>query len=233
MDNKLTFIDQVNNLKGVLETLRYFAKTTTEYKDETSELRTVVDNDLEQSMEFLNKLNEVVYGACVLAVYAGEDWCKRNGYGYGFGADSYDYLAKYITGGMELSDEFGTEDFYDLYENCFNTEIRPTERAIDLTTCDIRCCDEVIINDNLHALEFNWELWFDVDKYFGINTREYDGWVNFYTFWDCNTDKVTAIYQIVDDTEVDWKLEPREEKFLREKMKEYLGMSPEEYVKTV
>lgn len=134
---------------------------------------------------------------------------------------------------MELADEFGTEDFYDLYENYFNTEIRSTERAIDLTTCDIRCCDEVLINDNVHALEFVWELWFDVDKYFGINTKEHDddGWFNFYTFWDWKTDKVTAIYQIKDDEEVEWKLEQKEEKFLREKMREYLGMSPEEYVK--
>ena len=129
--SKLTFIDQVKNLNGVLETLQDFVKTTTEYEDEASEIRTVVDNDLEQSMEFVSKLSEIVYGACVLAVYGGEDWTSEDWEDRdksNFGADGYDYLDKYVAGGIELKDYFGTEDFYEIYDKYFKNNIRPKNK---------------------------------------------------------------------------------------------------------
>ena len=57
-------------------------------------------------------------------------------------------------------------------------------REIDITKKPINCCDELIIDDEKRSIEATYELWMDVDKYFGTKTRnDPSAWVNFYTFW--------------------------------------------------
>ena len=41
-------------------------------------------------------------------------------------------------------------------------------REIDITKQDVRCCDDIDINER-HSVNIVWELWFEVDKYFGTN----------------------------------------------------------------
>lgn len=76
--------------------------------------------------ELIPKLPDIIRTACVLAVYAGEDWGKRQ-LAYGFGADSYEYIDKYIQGGIDLCDKFGETDFYDDYMQYFREYIRPQD----------------------------------------------------------------------------------------------------------
>ena len=44
-------------------------------------------------------------------------------------------------------------------------------REIDITKKLINCCDELIIDDEKRSIEATYELWMDVDKYFGTKTR--------------------------------------------------------------
>lgn len=44
-------------------------------------------------------------------------------------------------------------------------------REIDITKKPINCCDELIIDDEKRSIEATYELWMDVDKYFGTKTR--------------------------------------------------------------
>jgi len=95
-------------------------------------------------------------------------------------------------------------------------------RQIDITKQDIRCCDELIIDDD--NIEATYELWFDVDKYFGTETMNDDStWINFYTFWYPDG-TITAWYCI--DSELTsehkfWKLTEEEKEFFRNKMENY------------
>lgn len=43
-------------------------------------------------------------------------------------------------------------------------------REMDITKEDIRCCDEICVEDNVISIAY--ELRFDVDKYFGTDTRD-------------------------------------------------------------
>ena len=96
-------------------------------------------------------------------------------------------------------------------------------REIDITKQDIRCCDDIDINER-HAVNIVWELWFEVDKYFGTNTANSDSWVNFYTEWNYDTNDITAIVCIdyPDRTEEKyWELTDYEKDFFNKKMDEY------------
>lgn len=87
-----------------------------------------IEKQIETLDRLMPMLPEIIRGACVLAVYAGEDWGKRqieDDEGYGFGADSYEYLEKYIQGGIELCRKFGQEDFYNDYAKYFEENIKP------------------------------------------------------------------------------------------------------------
>lgn len=84
------------------------------------------EKQIEAFDRLMPKLPEIIRGACVLAVYAGEDWAKRQ-LDYGFGADSYEYLDKYIQGGIELCDKFGETDFYNDFMDYFIKYIKPEE----------------------------------------------------------------------------------------------------------
>ena len=69
-------------------------------------------------------------------------------------------------------------------------------REIDITKQDVRCCDDIEINER-YSVNIVWELWFEVDKYFGTNTANSDSWVNFYTEWNYDTNDITAIVCII------------------------------------
>ena len=55
-------------------------------------------------------------------------------------------------------------------------------REIDIIKEDIRCCDDFDVYPN-DSINITYELWFDVDKYFGTHTHETSSWINFYTFF--------------------------------------------------
>ena len=127
MQNKerLTFEEELGNVIGCME---YWEKRVSEYVMELNENSLSEDEcvmeDTQKALEFIRKLPEIIFGACVLAVYAGEDWASDET-GYGFGADSYEYCDKYIEGGMELADVFGTEDFHNDFYEYFEKNICP------------------------------------------------------------------------------------------------------------
>lgn len=103
-------------------------------------------------------------------------------------------------------------------------------RQIDITKEDIRCWDELLFEgDHINAA---YELWFDVDKYFGTEINDSDStWINFYTDWYPDG-TIKACYYIEDDNNsetVDWILTEEETEFFRNKMEEccqhYNGIS--------
>ena len=95
-------------------------------------------------------------------------------------------------------------------------------RQIDATKEDIRYCDELMITDD--SIEATYELWFEVDKYFGTNTKNNDNaWINFYTYWHPDG-TITAKYSVDDMPNYesfDWELTEEEVKFFRNKMESY------------
>ena len=95
-------------------------------------------------------------------------------------------------------------------------------RQIDVTKEDIRCCDELMITDD--SIEVTYELWFEVDKYFGTNIHNNENaWINFYTYWYPDG-TITAKYSIDDMPNYesfDWELTENEVEFFRNKMERY------------
>ena len=95
-------------------------------------------------------------------------------------------------------------------------------RQIDVTKEDIRCCDELMITDD--SIEATYELWFEVDKYFGTNTKNNDNaWINFYTYWHPDG-TITSKYSVDDMPNYesfDWELTEEEVEFFRNKMENY------------
>ena len=95
-------------------------------------------------------------------------------------------------------------------------------REIDITKQDLRCCDGLYID--IDCINVQYELWFDVDKYFGTNIESDDStWLNFYTYWYPNG-RICAVYEIDTDTDVqsyDWELTDEEKIFFLNKMEEY------------
>lgn len=96
------------------------------------------------------------------------------------------------------------------------------ERQISIIGEDIRPIDPEFDNDN--QLSFAWELWFDVDAYFGTEIEDSDNWVNLYTFYHRDTDKITAEI-VIDKPENseyrEWKLTAEEERFIRDKLDKF------------
>ena len=105
-------------------------------------------------------------------------------------------------------------------------------RKIDLTKQDIRCFGEPMLNDYTGTLNFTWECWFDVDNYFGVDTSAEEDWVNFYTDYDREKDRITASYSIDTPDSIDtyeWELTKDEELFLRKLMEDYVGCDLKTY----
>ena len=73
-------------------------------------------------------------------------------------------------------------------------------------------------------VEAYYELWCDVDQYFGTDTRENESvWINFYTMWHPDG-RITAVYIIDSDDssdDIDWPLTEQEQKYFLRKMEEY------------
>lgn len=95
-------------------------------------------------------------------------------------------------------------------------------RELDITKQDIRCCDDLCVDtDTIDAM---YELWFDVDKYFGINLdKNGNEWINFYTYYHPDGN-ITAIYEIDTDDNIytyDWELTQKEKEFFKNKMEKY------------
>ena len=94
-------------------------------------------------------------------------------------------------------------------------------RQIDITKCDVRYCDELIIENE--AINSTYELYFEWDKYFGWETRYHDGvWINFYTNWHPNG-TITASYSVGGDLyfHENWELTDVEQEFFRNKMENH------------
>lgn len=97
-------------------------------------------------------------------------------------------------------------------------------REINLLDQEINCYDDIQYMEDSDSLSFAWETWFDVDKYFGTNTRDDDSiWINFYTRWFENGD-VLADFAIVGEEDIicKWELTDEEKEFLTKKMEEYV-----------
>lgn len=96
-------------------------------------------------------------------------------------------------------------------------------RQIDITKQDIRCCDDFYIEDD--CLNIPYELWFDVDKYFGTSVNETgNSWLNFYTYYYKDGD-IKATYEIdydnTDTVSFDWELTEIEKVFFKGMMEGY------------
>ena len=98
------------------------------------------------------------------------------------------------------------------------------QRQIDITTQSLNCIDEILYNEE-DGLNFSYELWFDVDKYFGTNTKSYENsWINFYTNWLPNG--TVSAYVVVDNQpdsydSFEWELTKEEQEFFIKKMEDY------------
>lgn len=90
-------------------------------------------------------------------------------------------------------------------------------RKINLTKYDIECCDDIYVEPSEFA-NFTYELWFDVDEYFGTNIKDdEDKWINFYTsykadgsivaeyFIDSNKGSEHFIWELTEDEKVLFK----------------------------
>lgn len=108
-------------------------------------------------------------------------------------------------------------------------------REISIVGEDVRPLDPSFDSDN--ELSFVWELWMDVDSYFGTDTRDTDDWINFYTTYHRDTDDITASWTVegndYSDFMDEWELTNEEKKYLRNKLEEFCqeeeGLSLREY----
>lgn len=99
-------------------------------------------------------------------------------------------------------------------------------REIDITKEPINCIDELITDEEKRSIEATYELWMDVDKYFGTKTRTDSSiWVNFYTFWHLdNPAEITAQMVLNGDNsceEKEWELTKEEKEFFCKMMEDY------------
>lgn len=83
------------------------------------------------------------------------------------------------------------------------------------------------------TVNFYWETWFDVDRYFGTETADDDSaWVNMYSDYDYNTDTLTS-YLCLDkdggDERLDFVFTAEEEAFLRKRIEDTLECSLKDY----
>lgn len=102
------------------------------------------------------------------------------------------------------------------------------KREIDITKESVNCCNEIVVDTEKEVIETYYELWADVDRYFGTNTRDDDSaWVNFYTYWHPDGHITASYYLEADDVsnESDWPLTEEEQEFFRKKMEEYCQFS--------
>ena len=93
---------------------------------------------------------------------------------------------------------------------------------IDITKQDIRCCDEVSVEED--GVNVEYELWFDAKSYFGTETHDKDStWINFYTVWNPENGIRAEYFVEADDSSehYSYDLTEKEKNFFFEKMEEY------------
>lgn len=116
------------------------------------------------------------------------------------------------------------DDWVRYSETDFRKYFTEGRRKIDIVKKSVNCCNELIVNTEKGYVEAYYELWCDVDQYFGTDTRENESvWINFYTMWHPDG-RITAIYIIDSDAsseEFDWALTDQEQEFFRRKMEDY------------
>ena len=96
-------------------------------------------------------------------------------------------------------------------------------RQIDIVGQDIRPVEPEF--DTEDQLSFYIEMWFDCDKYFGVNTaNDDDVWLNFYVMYHRKSDTITTQYTL-DNHDfpevVDWELTKEEENYIRQKLNDF------------
>lgn len=100
-------------------------------------------------------------------------------------------------------------------------------RQIELKPDDITAIDPEYDET---GISFYLETWFDVDKYFGTETEDdEDVWINFYVFWNPDTDKYKALYTINSpdgNEEFAWDLTDEDIKVIKSAIEDY---AKEEY----
>lgn len=125
--------------------------------------------------------------------------------------------------GHYVSEDYSEDVLKEIKDKSNVADIDLAKRQISLTGSELSCCDEIIFTED-GLLEFTWELWFDVDKYFGTDTKNKDAtWINFYTYLH-NDGDITAKFFIDGPhcTEThDWPLTHEEKKLLAAKMQKH------------
>lgn len=118
----------------------------------------------------------------------------------------------------------GEEDWTRYGEADFAKFFLGGKRQIEIISENIKYTGELCMNLKKETIEAVWELWFDVDRYFGTDTDSDDEtWINFYTCWHSDG-RVTAMYEIDSEETLkvfDWPLTDKEEEFFLLKMEEY------------
>lgn len=92
-------------------------------------------------------------------------------------------------------------------------------RQIEITKEQVRLVDPFF---EKNEVSFYVETWFDVDKYFGVELKDDDEWINFYVAYSNN--KITACYVLngfKSSDEYSWELTDEEQKMFKELMEEY------------
>ena len=116
------------------------------------------------------------------------------------------------------------DDWVRYSETDFCNYFTEGKRRIDITKESVNCCNELVVDTEKGYVEAYYELWCDVDQYFGTDTRENESvWINFYTMWHPDG-RITAVYIIDSDDssdDIDWPLTEQEQKYFLRKMEEY------------
>ena len=109
------------------------------------------------------------------------------------------------------------------------------ERQIELTEDSIRLLKPTFINCD-SAIEFEVEIKFDDQKYFGVDYDPDNEDILFYVVYDAETEEITANYSVTRADKIenfDWELTDDEQELFKTAMDNYVRaeglMSIEEY----
>jgi hypothetical protein len=98
-------------------------------------------------------------------------------------------------------------------------------KRLDITKAMINCNDDIVVDANNKNVSVAYELWFDVDSYFGTDTGSTgDTWIDFYTEWNPMDGSITPLVLLETDQnveELDWAFTATEAAFFRQKMEDY------------
>lgn len=143
--------------------------------------------------------------------------------------EKWKQVAPYLSGYVELEDKdkvwrvvFSDGEMDNIMPKLIWPAMETYHIRKNLSENHIWCCDELLLSED--HVEATYVCWFDVDSYFGTNTRDDDStWINFYTSW--YIDGTLKAYYCVDSDEgsekYEWKLTSFETKMLTEKMESY------------